>query len=55
MAGRWDRLKELNRKLSALGAWLEDETISSMPEWVQFQTTYVCNLECPHCSTHGTE
>ncbi|NRA97127.1 MAG: radical SAM protein [Planctomycetes bacterium] len=55
MAGRWDRLKELNRKLSALGALLEDETISSMPEWVQFQTTYVCNLECPHCSTHGTE
>ncbi len=34
---------------------LVDDGIDAMPHWVAFQTTYVCNLRCPHCQTHGTE
>lgn len=50
-----ERLKRANRKLTALQVLLDDEEIPSMPEWVQLQTTDFCNLQCPHCNTHGTE
>jgi GT2 family glycosyltransferase/MoaA/NifB/PqqE/SkfB family radical SAM enzyme len=34
---------------------LVDPSIPTMPQWVNFQTTFACNLRCPHCQTHGTE
>lgn len=48
-------LKAANRRLAAVGAVLEDPDLVASPEWVQFETTHACNLECPHCGTHGTE
>ncbi len=34
---------------------LVDPSLRNMPQWISFQTTFVCNLRCPHCQTHGTE
>jgi radical SAM protein with 4Fe4S-binding SPASM domain len=39
----------------ALLKLLIDPSLRSMPQWISFQTTFVCNLRCPHCQTHGTE
>ena len=47
-------LKRLNRKLAAFRQLLRVDTIETMPQWVSFQNTHVCNLRCPHCQTHGT-
>jgi MoaA/NifB/PqqE/SkfB family radical SAM enzyme len=48
-------LKKLNRKLAALKYLLHDNSIETMPQWVSFQNTHICNLRCPHCQMHGTE
>ena len=50
----YQRSKALNRKLAALRQLVGDNCIQDMPQWVSFQNTYVCNLRCPHCETHGT-
>jgi len=33
---------------------LVDPSLRNMPQWVNFQTTFACNLRCPQCQTHGT-
>src|SRR3989304_10417552 len=48
-------LKILNSKKIALQLLLGDSSIQTMPKWVAFSTTTFCNLQCPHCNTHGTE
>lgn len=48
-------LKELNAKLAALQLLVHDYSIETMPQWVSFTATTLCNLRCPHCQTHGTE
>lgn len=50
----YQRSKALNRKLAALRQLVRDNSILDMPQWVSFQNTYICNLRCPHCETHGT-
>jgi len=47
-------LKRLNRKFAAFRQILRVDAIETMPQWVSFQNTHVCNLRCPHCQTHGT-
>jgi radical SAM protein with 4Fe4S-binding SPASM domain len=32
-----------------------DLALEAMPSWVNFQTSFACNLRCPHCQTHGTD
>jgi len=48
-------LKDLNSKLSILKMLVQDYSIETMPQWVNFATTFVCNLKCPFCQNHGTE
>lgn len=48
-------LKELNERAATLQLLIQDYDIRTMPQWVGFTTTNVCNLKCPHCQTHGTE
>lgn len=47
--------KDLNSKLSVLKFLAGDYAIQTMPQQVSFETTFVCNLRCPHCQTHGSE
>ncbi len=46
--------KRLNRSYAALKHLAQSPSIESMPQWVSFQNTHICNLRCPHCQTHGT-
>ena len=48
-------LKILNTKKLVLQILLGDSSIQTLPQWVAFSTTTFCNLQCPHCATHGTE
>jgi len=48
-------LKDLNSKLSILKMLVQDYSVETMPQWVNFATTFVCNLRCPFCQNHGTE
>jgi radical SAM protein with 4Fe4S-binding SPASM domain len=48
-------LKEQNVKKAALQALAGDYSILTMPQWVSLGSTNRCNLECPHCYTHGTK
>ncbi len=47
-------LKELNDKIAMLKMLVQDYSIETMPQWVAFSTTTVCNLQCPFCESHGT-
>lgn len=48
-------LKDLNSKISALKLLVQDYSMETMPQWVNFATTFICNLRCPFCQNHGTE
>ncbi len=48
------RLKTLNAKLLALQWLVGDFAAPSMPAYVAFNAAAVCNLQCPHCPSHGT-
>lgn len=50
----FDRLKEINSRISALEFLVQRFNGFSMPQRVLFHNTQACNLSCPHCSTHGT-
>ena len=47
-------LKDRNKALAELKLYFPDLPINTMPQWMSFLTTFVCNLRCPHCETHGT-
>lgn len=48
-------LKQLNSRVAALQNLVQDYSTEMMPQWISFTTTTFCNLQCPHCQTHGTE
>ena len=48
-------LKNLNTKVSILKMLVQDYSVETMPQWVNFASTFVCNLRCPFCQNHGTE
>ncbi|MGB7623406.1 MAG: radical SAM/SPASM domain-containing protein, partial [Terriglobia bacterium] len=51
---RFYTLKDRNKDLSEIKMYLPDLPFHTMPQWMSFLTTFVCNLRCPHCETHGT-
>lgn len=53
--GYYSRLKKWNKEMSASRLLLPNHSIRTMPQWVNFATSFICNLRCPHCETHGTE
>jgi radical SAM protein with 4Fe4S-binding SPASM domain len=51
---RFYTLKDRNKDLSEIKMYLPDLPFHTMPQWMSLLTTFVCNLRCPHCETHGT-
>ena len=52
--GLFNAWKKRNYYISLLKL-LVDPSLKNMPQWINFQTTFVCNLRCPQCQTHGTD
>lgn len=48
-------MKKINRDLCKLFPLFYNEGIYYMPSWIIFTISHKCNLQCPHCWTHGTK
>jgi radical SAM protein with 4Fe4S-binding SPASM domain len=55
MGSRFDLMKALNGKKIILQILTNDYSIMTMPQWISLGSTCSCNLQCPHCYTHGTK
>ena len=47
-------VKAMVRRLAAMPSLFGDVDAHSMPQYIIFTASTVCNLRCPHCQTHGT-
>ena len=47
-------VKAMVRRLAAMPSLFGDVDALSMPQYIIFTASTVCNLRCPHCWTHGT-
>lgn len=45
--------KDSVQRLAALPSLFGEMTFASMPQYIIFTASTVCNLRCPHCWTHG--
>jgi MoaA/NifB/PqqE/SkfB family radical SAM enzyme len=48
-------IKKINRDLCKLIPLFYKDNLYFMPSWIIFTISHKCNLQCPHCWTHGTK